>query len=122
MNKRETVRAVSQTTGIEYEKCIVILDSFETVLTQELEGTGGVRRFFDRTFLLMDYLKNGQENNAKEAIMVEKVAWFSGSGFDECKKVMDAWIDILENKLEVSPSAKIKFETAYKLVDFFRNK
>lgn len=122
MNKRETVRAVSQTTGIEYEKCIVILDSFETVLTQELEGTGGVRRFFDRTFLLMDYLKNGQENNAKEAIMVEKVARFSGSGFDECKKVMDAWINILENKLEVSPSAKIKFETAYKLVDFFRNK
>lgn len=123
MNKRETVSAVSQKTGVEYEKCLVILDSFEDVLTQQLEEAGGVRKFFDRIFLMMDYLKNGQENHSEEGIvLIEKIARLSESGFDECKKVMDTVVDILDNKLETSKSARIKFNIAYTWVDFFRNK
>lgn len=124
MNNTETMNTISHATGIELEKCISIVDSLEVVLIHELEGTGEVRKFFDRIYLLLNFLKNEQDKNSEKEVadLVGKVALSSETSFEETQQVLDALAYILNNQLETSKSARNKFKTTYKLVNFFRHK
>lgn len=123
MNKKEVVGNISQATGLELKECIQIIDSLEVVLTRELEETNGVRTSFDKIFLLMDFLKNRQDNKTgnEAEMLVRKVALLSESAFGECQKVINMLIEILTKKLEVSKSARFKFNTAYALANLFKS-
>ncbi|MFT3993589.1 MAG: HU family DNA-binding protein [Dysgonomonas sp.] len=58
MNKKETIEKVSQISQVSISDCEKVLDAFETVLSNELEDSKGIRSFFDKVYKLMSILKN----------------------------------------------------------------
>ncbi len=61
MNKRETVSAISQATGVEYETCMKVINSLEMVLSNEMSQKGGFKAFcktIKRLFLFVILLSS----------------------------------------------------------------
>lgn len=122
MNKRETIRAISEKTGIDTETCIKVTDSLETVLSDELEKSGGVKNAFDKIHNLLDIIKDKEDQPVfKENKIFAKLAIYSGATEKQCIEIINTLIDILNHKIEVSKSAKMKFDIAYKLTNFFKH-
>ena len=122
MNKRETISAISEKTGIDSETCIKVTDSLERVLSDELEESGGVRNAFDKIYDLLNIIKDKEDQPVfKENRIFAKLALDSGASEEQCIEIVNVLIDLLNNKIEVSKSAKLKFDIVYKLTNFFKH-
>lgn len=123
MNKRETVQAVSNGTGIATGTCVRILDSLEVVSMREMESAGGITLFFDHIYRLADRLKRMREKQVEEetSALVRKVACLSETGTEETQRVLKALSDLLNHRLETSRSARFQYRVFVRLVDFFRH-
>lgn len=58
-------------------------------------------------------------NNAE---VVAKVAEKSGVNVDDCKKVLDAFEEVLSDELSNSKDIGSAFDKVYKVMSFFKNK
>ena len=123
MNKRETIQAISNDTGIATETCVRILDSLEVVSMHELEGIGGIPQLFDRIYWLTDRLRRMQEKEVRGEMsdLVQKVACLSETSTEETQSVLEALAGLLNHRLETSRCARIQYRILARLIDFFRH-
>jgi|GEM_PF-1454849 hypothetical protein len=123
MNKRETIQAISNDTGIATGTCVRILDSLEVVLTHELEGVGGITQLFDHIYWLTDHLRRMQEKEVRGEMsdLVQKVACLSETSTEETQSVLEALAGLLNHRLETSRCARIQYRILARLIDFFRH-
>lgn len=120
MNKREVVSHVSHETGIEIGNCKQMIETLEVVLSEELQKADGVRSSLGRIFRLMDCLKRNPDDRGGSEMekIIAKVALVSGNDPDQCRKLICALKDLLNQKLKTSPNARFKFQTVYALMRF----
>ena len=123
MNKRETIQAISNDTGIATGTYVRILDSLEVVSMHELEGIGGITQFFDHIYLLTDHLRRMQEKEVRGEMsdLVRKVACLSETSTEETHSVLEALAGLLNHRLETSRCAWIQYRIFARLVDLFRH-
>lgn len=122
MNKRDVINDISEKTGINATICTRVIDSLETVLSGELEKSGGLRNAFDKIHNLLDIIKDKEDQPIfKENKIFTKLAAYSETTEEQCVEIVNVLIDLLNNKIEVSKSAKMKFDIAYKLTNFFKH-
>ena len=123
MNKRETIQAFSNDTGIATGTCVRILDSLEVVSMHELEGIGGITPFFDHIYWLTDHLRRMQEKEVRGEMsaLVQKVACLSETSTEETQSVLEALAGLLNHRLETSRCARIQYRILARLIDFFRH-
>lgn len=120
MNKRRVINEVLLSTGVEPEKCNRIFNSLETILKNELEKSDGIRNAFDSIYILMELIKNRQEVEITN--LIAKTALASDTAPNDCQKVVNTLVEILNKTVETSKVARFKFDTTYKFVNLFRNK
>ena len=122
MNKRDVIKDLSEKTEIDTTTCTRVIASLETVLSNELEKSGGIRSAFDKIHALLDMIRGEDDQQIfKEDELFDKLANNSDASKEQCLKIVNALIDILNNKVEISKSAKMKFDIAYKLANFFKH-
>jgi len=123
MNKRETIQAISNDTGIATETCVRILDSLEVVSMHELEGIGGIPQLFDRIYWLTDRLRRMQEKEVRGEMsdLVQKVACLSETSTEETQSVLEALAGLLNHRLGTSRCAPNQYRIFARLVDLFRH-
>lgn len=122
MNKRDVISVISEKTGIDSETCTKVTDSLETVLGDELEKSEGIRNAFDKIHALLDMIRDKDDQPIfKGNGLFDKLASNSNTTEEQCIEIVNTLIDILNHKIEVSKSAKIKFDIAYKLANFFKH-
>lgn len=122
MNKRDVINDLSEKTEIDTTTCTRVIASLETVLSNELEKSGGIRSAFDKIHALLDMIRGEDDQQIfKEDELFDKLANNSDASKEQCLKIVNALIDILNNKVEISKSAKMKFDIAYKLANFFKH-
>ena len=57
MNKAEIAKKVSERSGIDFQECRKVIDTFEKVLEEELENSKGLGGAFDKIYNLMHFFK-----------------------------------------------------------------
>lgn len=57
MNKAEIAKKVSERSGIDFQECRKVIDTFEKVLEEELENSKGLGGAFDKIYNLMNFFK-----------------------------------------------------------------
>lgn len=58
MNKEELVQKVSLQSGVEKEVCEKVLNTFEEVLSDELENSNGLGNALDKVHQVLSFFKN----------------------------------------------------------------
>lgn len=61
MDKNMIAAKVSARSGISEEDCKKVIDSFEEVLSEELESSKSLGKAFNRVYNIMNFFKNKKE-------------------------------------------------------------
>lgn len=62
MNKAEISKKVSERSGVDFEECIKVINTFEKILEEELSDSKGLGRAFDKIYSVMNFFKGKNEN------------------------------------------------------------
>ena len=57
MNKTEITKRVSERSGVDFEECRKVIDTFEKVLEEELSDSKGLGGAFDKIYGVMNFFK-----------------------------------------------------------------
>lgn len=65
MNKREVIAEVTRRSGIATEECVLVLNTFEEVVADELNHSDTKGGIFDTVYKVMSYLNRKREKKNK---------------------------------------------------------
>lgn len=123
MNQREVVKEIAGKTGISPEKCVLLLKALETLLTCQLESSGSLKEFFSKLRTGLQWGNRANRPAAEEIVAIGKeMASLTGVEQEACRKVVNALLDLWDNKWTTSPSARLKWKIACRFVSLGKHR